>query len=815
MRLRISSRFVSPLAAALALAASAGAALIGVYRNAWSPTPSAPRSSSCPANAARAAAPITPCGSSSASDQGMRVPHPGDRPRPRDRRDRPPAQQHAEGGAAQGLPRASTCGPARRAPTTSSPSSRCSARRSCARSVADGQRRVPAHRQERRRDQGRSTKPNELRLRAFNVTSGPEKGSCRLLAFVGGQLVADVTDQAAGELQGRASGFSLGAIGNAKGVVGELRRRRRPRPEPVLRHRPMSPESTWPRGRIMRRRCDDDRASHVEAGPGSGLGGDWRVIVRNDNHNTFDHVAETLAGVLPGVTVDQRPRDRRADPQQRPGDRLVRPARARRALLGAARVGGPDDGAAGARVRSPRDCPSGRAPGSIAACLVVAGLVLIASPAPTPRPCRPASRTASCSRASARTDQLPLRSRRPRLRRREDREDPRLRQPRGRRTRPSSPTCAREVYDTGDRGILGLALDPKFDEGRPYVYVLYTYDHMLGEPAGAPPKWGEPDHTGDACPKPESADVDACPVSGRLVRLTAEGDHAAEEARLPKEHVLVKKTGASSSPRTRSATSSSAPTAPSTRAAATAPASTSPTTASSAGRKRTSAATRRQGSAGRGTADGEGGALRSLDLRTPATHSIPRPTRPTSTARSSGSTPTPARACPATRWPRQRRRRTSGGSSATASATRSASRSIPRGDELYVDNVGWNEYEEIDRFPTVPGQAYNSGWPCWEGPESAYVGVGLNLCDNLIAEEPGATSPPFFYYSHDRRVTPEDPCPTTRGSALTGIAFYEGERVPVRIPGRALLRRLGARLHLRDVPRRRRSTPIRTPPSRS
>jgi ATP-dependent Clp protease adaptor protein ClpS len=39
------------------------------------------------------------------------------------------------------------------------------------------------------------------------------------------------------------------------------------------------------------------------ADPGSGLGGEWRVIVRNDNHNTFEHVAETLARVLPGVTV--------------------------------------------------------------------------------------------------------------------------------------------------------------------------------------------------------------------------------------------------------------------------------------------------------------------------------------------------------------------------------------------------------------------------------------------------------------------------------------------------------------------------------
>jgi ATP-dependent Clp protease adaptor protein ClpS len=39
--------------------------------------------------------------------------------------------------------------------------------------------------------------------------------------------------------------------------------------------------------------------------PGSGLGGSWRVIVRNDDHNTFDHVAHTLAKVIPGVSVDR------------------------------------------------------------------------------------------------------------------------------------------------------------------------------------------------------------------------------------------------------------------------------------------------------------------------------------------------------------------------------------------------------------------------------------------------------------------------------------------------------------------------------
>ncbi len=39
--------------------------------------------------------------------------------------------------------------------------------------------------------------------------------------------------------------------------------------------------------------------------PGSGLGDHWRVIVKNDNHNTFDHVATTLARLIPRVSLDE------------------------------------------------------------------------------------------------------------------------------------------------------------------------------------------------------------------------------------------------------------------------------------------------------------------------------------------------------------------------------------------------------------------------------------------------------------------------------------------------------------------------------
>ena len=40
-------------------------------------------------------------------------------------------------------------------------------------------------------------------------------------------------------------------------------------------------------------------------GPGSGLGGHWRVIVLNDDHNTFEGVARALSRVIPGVTYEE------------------------------------------------------------------------------------------------------------------------------------------------------------------------------------------------------------------------------------------------------------------------------------------------------------------------------------------------------------------------------------------------------------------------------------------------------------------------------------------------------------------------------
>ena len=54
----------------------------------------------------------------------------------------------------------------------------------------------------------------------------------------------------------------------------------------------MSQTITPPRERLSR-------------GSRSGLGDPWRVIVLNDNHNTFEGVAFALAETIPGVDYDR------------------------------------------------------------------------------------------------------------------------------------------------------------------------------------------------------------------------------------------------------------------------------------------------------------------------------------------------------------------------------------------------------------------------------------------------------------------------------------------------------------------------------
>jgi glucose/arabinose dehydrogenase len=318
-----------------------------------------------------------------------------------------------------------------------------------------------------------------------------------------------------------------------------------------------------------------------------------------------------------------------------------------------------------------------------------------------------------------------------------------------------------DVYDYGDRGLLGLALDPDFPQ-RPYVYALYTYDHILGEAGGAP-KWGEPDHSGDECPQPEGA----CEVSGRLVRLTADGggDHAVVGGGgHPAQKVLVEdwcQQFSSHSIGDLQFDSAGALYA--------------------SGGDGASFSAPDEGQFGNPCGDppGEGGALRAQDARTPAS-----PGDPTgldgSVIRIDPETGEglPGNPMFGSSDPNERR--------IIGYGFRNPFRFTidPANDEVYVGNVGWNTFEEIDRFPTVPSPPYNSGWPCYEGPEPnpSYESLGLGICEDLYGD-PSAVTPPLFYYRHANTIIPEDGCTGEGGWVVSGLAVYHGASFPSAYDG--------------------------------
>lgn len=63
---------------------------------------------------------------------------------------------------------------------------------------------------------------NQMRLRAVNVTSGPERGQAQLAGYIGSTLAVEATDEAASELEGRASAVAIGATKSAPGLIGSV-----------------------------------------------------------------------------------------------------------------------------------------------------------------------------------------------------------------------------------------------------------------------------------------------------------------------------------------------------------------------------------------------------------------------------------------------------------------------------------------------------------------------------------------------------------------------------------------------------------------
>jgi glucose/arabinose dehydrogenase len=315
------------------------------------------------------------------------------------------------------------------------------------------------------------------------------------------------------------------------------------------------------------------------------------------------------------------------------------------------------------------------------------------------------------------------------------------------------------VYNFWDRGLLGMALAPNFPTS-PYVYVLYTYDHVLGATTPAP-RWGTPGVYSDPCPTPPGATADGCLVSGRLSRLqvSAGGNtmtgaeqvlvedwcqqypsHSVGAVEFGRDGALYASGGDGASFNFVDYGQDGDPVNPCGDPPGAAGSALTPPTA-------------------------EGGALRSQDLRTAGDPvsldgTIIRVDPATGAARPDN---------PLAGSPDANARRI------IAYGQRNPFRFTmrPNTDELWAGDVGWNEWEEINRIPsTTDGAVENFGWPCYEGAgrQNGYDSANLSICENLYAAGAGAVTAPYHAYHHNNRVVANESCPTG-SSSVAGLQF--------------------------------------------
>jgi glucose/arabinose dehydrogenase/PKD repeat protein len=303
-----------------------------------------------------------------------------------------------------------------------------------------------------------------------------------------------------------------------------------------------------------------------------------------------------------------------------------------------------------------------------------------------------------------------------------------------------------EVHGFWDRGLVGLALDPQFPT-RPYVYVAYTYDAPIG---GTAPTWGTAGTSSDPCPTPPGPTADGCVVSGRVSRLTASGNTATSE------HVLIND-WCQQYPSHTLGTVRFGPDG---------------YLYLSGGEGASFGPVADHGQNGNPCGDPvlEGGALRAQDLHTPddptgLSGSVVR-VDPDSGAAAPGNPrlgdPDP------------------NGQRIIAHGLRNPFRFTfrPGTRELWVGDVGAGLWEEIDRIPDVAdGAVENFGWPCYEGPviHKLYDDADLPICEALYTE-PDATTGAYASYLHP--LTSQVPGCETGGAAISGLAFYTGNRYP-------------------------------------
>jgi glucose/arabinose dehydrogenase len=326
-----------------------------------------------------------------------------------------------------------------------------------------------------------------------------------------------------------------------------------------------------------------------------------------------------------------------------------------------------------------------------------------------------------------------------------------------------------QVHNFWDRGLLDVALPPNFPTN-PWVYVLYTFDAAIG---GTAPRWGSVGGTSDGCPTPPGATDDGCVVAGRLSRFQAAGNVATGSEQVlvegwcqqyPSHSIGSMAFGADGALYVSGGDGASfnfvdygqdgAPVNPCGDPPGGVGGAMTPPSA-------------------------EGGALRSQDVRTPADPTgLNGAILRVDPATGAGLPDNPMAA------------------SGDANARRIVGYGLrnpfrittrPGTSEVWLGDVGWNDWEEIDRLVSPAASPVdNFGWPCYEGNgrQGGYDAANLSICENLYNEGSGAVVAPYFTYHHNDLVVPNDVCPKGGSSvAGTSFAFASGGSYPAEYRG--------------------------------